>query len=122
MSDKPKIDWNIELDFDIPVTKAAPPPPPPKPKIPPRDVLKEKFPRILEKVTHLWGSMALHKYFQETLLTDRNNRQGFPPEVMDALGQLHVEHQQVLMKAGLIRMDVWDMQFRDVLLGNKSAK
>ncbi len=122
MSDKPKIDWNIELNFETPVAEVAPPPPPPKPKVPPREVLKDKFPRILDKVTSQWGSMALHKYFQETLTTDRAGRQGFPPEVMEALSQLHSEHQRVLMKTGLIRMDVWDMQFSDVIMGKDASK
>ncbi len=121
MSDKSKIDWNIELNFDTPAPKVEPPPPP-KPKLPPRDILKEKFPRILEKVTALWGSIALHRYFQETLLTDRSGRQGFPPDVMEALSQLHNEHQRLLMREGLIRMDVWDMQFGDVILGKGPAK
>ncbi len=114
MSDEEeKIDWNIKLDFEIHKPKIEPPIDPPKPKVPPRDILKDRFPRILDKINLLWGSKELHQYFQDTVFMDRDKRQGFPPEVMDALGQLHNEHQRVLMRKGLIRMDVWDMQLGD---------
>lgn len=118
MSDKPKLDWNIELNFELPVAKAEQPSqPPPQPKTPPRDVLKQKFPRILDRIELLWGTRDLHRYFQQTLFADRDKRQGFPPEVMAALGQLFNEHQQLLMQSGALRLDVWDMQFSDVILG-----
>ncbi len=122
MSEEPKIDWNIELNFDALVPKVAPPPPPPPPKLPPRDVLGQKFPRILDKITSSWGTVALHRYFQDILTTDRSDRQGFPPDVMDALSQLHHEHQRLLMKQGLIRVDVWDMQFGDSFTGKNGQK
>lgn len=115
MSEQPKIDWNIELNFDTPAPRMESPPPAPKPRTPPRDLLRDKFPRILEKITLMWGTIPLHRYFQETLLTDRSGRQGFPSDVMEALAELHHEHQQLLMKQGLIRMDVWDMQFGAVM-------
>ncbi len=111
--DDDKIDWNITLNFDMKAPEpAAPAPPLPKPKAPPRDILKEKFPRILEKITLLWGSKELHAYFEGILLTDRGDRQGFPPEVLEALGDLYGDHQAVLAKKGLVRQDVWDMQFK----------
>lgn len=109
--DDHRIDWNIKLDFDLHAPKRAAPPAPPKPKVPPRDLLKEKFPRILERITLLWGSKELHAYFEQTLFMNRSGRQGFPPEVMAALGELYNEHQQLLMRHGIIRQDVWDMQF-----------
>lgn len=115
MPDKPEINWNIDLNFDLPLEKkeAAPPPEPPK-KIPPREILKEKFPRILNKIELLWGTVELHKYFQQTQFMDRESRQGFPPDVVDALGQINAEHEQLLLRSGILRADVWDMQFRDV--------
>jgi hypothetical protein len=113
--EKPGINWDIELNFDLP-----PPPkpqaetPPPKPQLPPREVLKQKFPRILEKINLLWGTLELHRYFQQTQFMDREKRQGFPDDVIEALGQLNNEHQELLMRSGLLRMDVFDMQFREV--------
>jgi hypothetical protein len=124
MQDKPEksdINWDIELNFDLP-----PPPkpkseaPPEPPRIPPREVLKQKFPRILEKIELLWGTLELHRYFQQTQFMDREKRQGFPPDVIDALGQINNEHQDLLMRTGLLRMDVFDMQFREV--ANKKLK
>ncbi len=115
MSDKPDINWNIELNFDLPgEKKAEDPKPAPPPKIPPREVLKEKFPRILNKINLLWGTLELHNYFQQTQFMDRESRQGFPPDVVEALGQLNVEHEQLLLRSGILRADVWDMQFRDI--------
>lgn len=124
MQDKPKdsdINWDIELNFDLPPpSKPKVEAPPPPPKIPPREVLKQKFPRILEKINLLWGTLELHHYFQQTQFMDREKRQGFPDDVIDALGQLNNEHQELLMRTGLLRMDVFDMQFREV--ANKKLK
>lgn len=111
MSNDSKLNWNIELNFDLHAPKAEPAPQPPKPKVPPREILKENFPRILDRINLLWGSKGLHNYFEQTLFSDREKRQGFPPEVMAALAEIYNEHQQLLMRHGIIRMDVWDMQF-----------
>ena len=100
-----EINWNIKLDFDIPA---------PRMQIPPREVLKQKFPRILDKIEMVWGTLELHRYFQQTQFMDREKRQGFPDDVIEALGQLNNEHQELLMRTGLLRMDVFDMQFREV--------
>lgn len=112
MSDleKPSLNWDFKLDFDLPDAqqqKAAPPPPPP-----PRQVISEKFPRILDKIELLWATIELHQYLEHTLFSDRASRQGFPPEVMRALGEIHVEHVRILKIKGVIREDMWDAQFR----------
>jgi len=109
------INWNIELDFDLPATKKAEQPKVEEPpRIPPREGLKEKFPRILSKIDLLWGTMELHHYFQQTQFMDRDSRQGFPQDVVEALGQLNNEHEKLLLRSGILRPDVWDMQFRDL--------
>lgn len=115
-SNKPdEINWNIKLDFDLPApTPPKPAAPPPRMQVPPREVLKQKFPRILDKIELLWGTLELHRYFQQTQFMDREKRQGFPDDVIEALGQLNNEHQDLLMRTGLLRMDVFDMQFREV--------
>ncbi len=116
MSDKPEINWNIELNFDLPGEKKEPAAQKPTepPKRPPREILQEKFPRILSKINLLWGTMELHHYFQQTQFMDRESRQGFPPDVVEALGQINAEHEQLLLRSGILRADVWDMQFRDI--------
>jgi hypothetical protein len=103
-----KVSWDFQLNFEAPVVKAAAPPPP---KIPPRKILKEKFPRILDRVELLWGTLELHKYFQQTLFTERHDRQGFPQDVVQALGEIHNEHTQTLKAKKMVVDDVWDIQF-----------
>ncbi len=36
---------------------------------------------------------------------------------MEALGEIYNEHQQLLMGRGIIRVDVWDMQFGGAVSG-----
>lgn len=112
-----ELNWNIPLDFELPEKdkKEVPPPAPPPPKIPPREVLLAKFPRIHAKITALWGTLELHHYFQETQLMDRSSRQGFPDDVVAALAELNNEHMALLQDSGLLRMDAYDLQFREVL-------
>jgi hypothetical protein len=112
--DKIELNWDIELNFELPVDKPKDAAPPPKPKIPARQILKEKFPRILNKIEILWGTMELHQYFLDTQFIDRESRQGFPPDVIEALGEINAEHEQLLMRNGLLRTDVWDLQFRNL--------
>lgn len=105
--EKPQLNWDIQLNFDnreIPKVEAPLPP-----KIPPRKVIGEKFPKILTRIELLWGSLELHNYLEHTLFTDRTNRQGFPVDVLRALGEIHTEHVRVLKQKNLISVDVWDV-------------
>lgn len=43
--------------------------------------LEASFPRILGKIVSLWGKPELDAYFNELMLTDRFDRQGFPDSV-----------------------------------------
>lgn len=107
-----RISWDFKLNFEVPVVQAVPLPPPP-PVIPPRVLLKSKFPRIHERVEVLWGTLELHKYLEQTLFTDRSGRQGFPKDVMHALGQIHGEHRKILKANKMVFDDVWDIQVGD---------
>ena len=40
-----------------------------------------RFPRILAKIAELWGTAALDSYLDVLMLPDREDRQGFPPDV-----------------------------------------
>ena len=108
--DKP-ISWDIKLDFNLLDTRAEAPPPP-APKIPPRVVLREKYPKILERIEILWGSIELHNYLEHTLTTDRSNRQGFPLDVLKALGEIHLEHRAALRAKGVLKEDLWEMHYK----------
>ncbi len=107
---KSQLNWDIQLNFDIHEnTKAEPPPPP---KIPPRKLIGEKFPKILARIEMLWCTLTLHNYLQQVLFTDRLNRQGFPEDVLQALGEIHIEHMQILKQNKIIGVDIWDMYFK----------
>jgi hypothetical protein len=103
------LNWNIELNFNLDEAKPQEEPVQ-APKIPPRKIIGEKYPKILDRIEILWCSLELHKYLEETLFTDRSNRQGFPIDVMKALGEIHTEHTRVLKEKKMISEDVWDLQ------------
>ena len=51
-------------------------------------VLETQFPRILDKITMMWGFQELNGYFASLLLDDSGSgRQGFPPEAWE---EIHV--------------------------------
>ncbi len=106
-SDKEQLNWDFKLTFDEPESSKAEAVKPPE--IPPREVVKEKCPRVLYSIEMLWGTTELHQYLGKTLFTDRNNRQGFPPDVMSALMKIYAEHTQILKAKGLAHDDVWDL-------------
>lgn len=106
-SEKVPLNWDIQLNFDnLEITKDAPVQ---TKKIPPRKILGEKFPKILERVDLLWGSLELHNYLEQIIFTDRSKREGFPNDVLQALGEIHVEHTRVLKLKKIINEDVWDL-------------
>lgn len=104
--DKPQLNWDIQLNFDNPEIKRDVVPLPPK--IPPRKIIGEKFPKILARIELLWCSLELHNYLERTLFTDRSNRHGFPEDVLQALGEIHIEHTRVLKQKKMISVDIWD--------------
>jgi hypothetical protein len=106
--DDSPLNWNIKLDFNL--HEAKPEVPVQAPMIPPRQVIAAKYPKILTRIEMLWGSLELHKYLEDTVFTDRSNRQGFPIEVLKALGEIYLEHTRVLKEKKLITEDVWDLQ------------
>jgi hypothetical protein len=106
--DKSQLNWDIQLNFDISEnTKEVAPAPP---KIQPRKLIGERFPKILVRIELLWCSLELHHYLERTLFTERQNRHGFPEDVMQALGEIYAEHTRILKARKLISEDVWDMQ------------
>jgi hypothetical protein len=106
--DNSPLNWNFELNFNL--NEVKPEVPVQSSKIPPRQIIAAKFPKILTRIELLWGSLELHKYLEDTVFTDRSDRQGFSIEVLKALGEIHAEHTQVLKQNKLIAEDVWDMQ------------
>ncbi|MBU0688473.1 MAG: hypothetical protein KJ850_09050 [Gammaproteobacteria bacterium] len=107
--DDSPLSWDIKLNFNLDDLEGKKEKPPEPPKIPPRQLLAEKFPKILYRIEMLWGSLELHQYLELTLFTDRSNREGFPYDVMQALGEVHIEHVKILKQKKVINEDVWDI-------------
>lgn len=43
--------------------------------------LEQRFPRILANIVALWGTPDLDRYLSGLIVSDRPDRQGFPPDV-----------------------------------------
>ncbi|KAF0813141.1 Actin-binding protein [Andreprevotia sp. IGB-42] len=69
--------------------------------------LAVQYPRIAEKIADMWGSDALEAYFEELLIMDRNDRQGFPPEIGAELMLLSLAYDQSRRNAQDEDEDVW---------------
>lgn len=54
--------------------------------------LEERFPRILGKIVELWGRPELDAYFNELMVSERHDRQGFPGDVAMEIFQLSNVH------------------------------
>ena len=50
--------------------------------------IERQFPHILVKIVDLWGSQELVAYLEKLMFTDRDGRQGFPPEVASEMFRL----------------------------------
>lgn len=45
----------------------------------------ERFPRLLNKMMDLWGTNACTEFFSELLVSDRTDREGFPPDIAEEI-------------------------------------
>lgn len=54
--------------------------------------LAQGFPHVLAQIVDLWGSRSMDAYFQRLLVSDRQNRQGFPALVAKEIFRLSVIH------------------------------
>jgi hypothetical protein len=57
-------------------------------------VVDEKFPRIANAILLQWGCPELDDYFNKLIIDTRGGRQGFPPDVIQALIALHRQHRE----------------------------
>ena len=51
-----------------------------------------RFPRIVARINDLWGEPELDDYLDDLMISDREGRQGFPPEVAVELFRLIAVH------------------------------
>ncbi|WP_176217045.1 ankyrin repeat domain-containing protein [Andreprevotia lacus] len=68
--------------------------------------LAAQYPRIVEKIADMWGQDALDGYFEDLLIMDRNDRQGFPPEIGAELMLLSVAYHESRRKPDQAE-DIW---------------
>ena len=52
-----------------------------------------KYPRIIQRISDLWGTAGMSRYFTEILFDDRGDREGFPADVMMELFALSNYHE-----------------------------
>jgi hypothetical protein len=56
----------------------------------PESTLEQHFPRVAQKLTAVWRSEACASYLKDLMVTERNTRQGFPPDVVEDLLMLYL--------------------------------
>ena len=60
------------------------------------DTIKEKFPKIGERIVLLWETAALQSYLNELIFDGRGDREGFPTAIAAALLRIHREHDKLI--------------------------
>jgi hypothetical protein len=69
--------------------------------------LESKYPRILEKILMLWDKPGMSDYFMQLMVTDREDRAGFPPDVAAEIMRLSLVHAS--SRKPNKTPDVWDI-------------
>ena len=59
---------------------------------PPLVIIREKYPRIATAIELMWGSREMDTYFSRLIVNERNDRAGFPREIMAAILTLSADH------------------------------
>lgn len=54
--------------------------------------LEQQYPRVFSKIMELWDSTDIDAYFIDLMVSDRPDRQGFPPEVASDIVYLSMVH------------------------------
>jgi hypothetical protein len=92
--------------------KIATPKTPGAPVLPPDlaadySLIQTQFPKIGEKITLMWSSVALQEYLSKTIFDERGGRQGFPLPIVSALMRLS-EYHGTLLPESQGNSDTWD--------------
>lgn len=62
----------------------------------PECTIEQQFPQIGKKLVVVWPSEACATYLTSLLVSDRETRRGFPPEVVEDLLMLHAINEMLL--------------------------
>lgn len=68
--------------------------------------LEKKFPRILTNIMALWDSDEINQCFTDLMVSDRGERQGFPPDVAADIMHLSLVH--AAQEAPEKKRDIWE--------------
>jgi hypothetical protein len=69
--------------------------------------LESKYPRILEKIMMLWDNPGINDYFTQLMVSDREDRAGFPSDVAAEIMRLSLVHASSHLNNQ--KHDVWDI-------------
>lgn len=62
----------------------------------PESTIEQQFPQIAKKLAMVWPSEACAAYLSSLLVSDRETRRGFPPEVVEDLLMLHAMNEMLM--------------------------
>lgn len=62
----------------------------------PESTIEQQFPQIAKKLAMVWPSEACASYLASLLVSDRETRRGFPPEVVEDLLMLHAMNEMLM--------------------------
>jgi len=65
-----------------------------KEETPPLFIIRDQYPRIAKAIELMWGSREMDTYFYQLIVNKRNDRAGFPRDVMAAILRLSSDHTQ----------------------------
>ena len=57
--------------------------------------LEAQYPRILERIVHQWGTIQMRKTFDELVIDQRGDRDGFSPDVITEIFNLSNYYEQL---------------------------
>jgi hypothetical protein len=83
----------------------------PTPEAPPEiasdiSLIVEKYARIGDRITLLWGSAELQTYLNNLILDERGGREGFPPPIASAILRIYTAHSKLIVED---HKNVWNM-------------
>ena len=71
--------------------------------------IKQEFPKLYDNIVLFWGSKDFLEYIEKTVTSDRTNRQGFPPDIMQELFKIQTIHDKLYPQLNVIR-DKWHIR------------
>jgi len=72
--------------------------------------LAASFPHVERAISLMWGSPEIYKYFDRLFLQDRQERKGFPPDVIQEIQGLRWLHEKVF-PSSTTKHDIWHLSF-----------